>query len=57
MEQHCQLSSHGNYRSLLGIFPSSLRKLQPPSPQITFPVRVYQTYVSSEASIHAKASR
>ena len=35
MEQHCQLSCHGHYRSFLGIFPSSLRKLQPPSPQIT----------------------
>jgi Phage integrase family len=35
MEQYCQLSSHGNYRSFLGIFSSSLCKLQSPSPQIT----------------------
>src|SRR5580658_1305500 len=35
MEQYCQLARHGHYRSLLGIFSSSLRKLQPPSPQIT----------------------
>src|SRR6202158_2042763 len=35
MEQYRQLSSHGNYRSFLGILPSSLRKLQSPSPQIT----------------------
>src|SRR5712664_4731088 len=35
MEQYCQLSSHGNYRSFLGIFSSSLRKLPSPSPQIT----------------------
>src|ERR1700676_298657 len=35
MEQHRQLSSHGNYRSFLGIFSSSLRKLQSPSAQIT----------------------
>src|SRR6267378_1386708 len=35
MEQYCQLSGHGNYRSFLGIFSSSLRKLQSPSPQIT----------------------
>src|SRR5271165_2867933 len=31
MEQDRQLSCHGNHRSLLGIFPSSLRKLQSPS--------------------------
>jgi hypothetical protein len=42
MEQYRQLARHGHYRSLLGIFPTALRKLQPPSPQITFPVRVYQ---------------
>src|SRR5712664_4509369 len=35
MEQYCQLSGHGNYRSFLGIFSSSLRKLPSPSPQIT----------------------
>src|SRR4029077_1802579 len=35
MQQNRQLSSHGHHRSLLGIFPFSLRKLQPPSPQIT----------------------
>src|SRR5260221_10758824 len=35
MEQYCQLSSHGNYRSFLGIFSSSLCKLQSPSTQIT----------------------
>ena len=35
MEQDRQLSRHGNHRSLLGIFSSSLRKLQSPSPQIT----------------------
>src|SRR5437879_4408635 len=35
MEQYRQLSSHGNHRSLLGIFSSSLRKLPSPSPQIT----------------------
>src|SRR3984957_6468772 len=35
MQQHRHLSSHGNYRSFLGIFSSSLRKLQSPSPQIT----------------------
>src|SRR4029077_17965104 len=35
MEQYCQLWSHGNYRSFLGIFSSSLCKLQSPSPQIT----------------------
>src|SRR5229473_4392728 len=35
MEQYCQLSSHGNHRSFLGIFSSSLRKLPSPSPQIT----------------------
>src|SRR3984893_7208903 len=35
MEQYCQLSSHGNYHSFLGIFSSSLCKLQSPSPQIT----------------------
>jgi hypothetical protein len=34
MEQYRQLSSHCHYGSLLGIFSSSLRKLQPPSPQI-----------------------
>jgi hypothetical protein len=28
MQQYCQLSRHGHYRSLLGIFPSSLRKLR-----------------------------
>jgi hypothetical protein len=27
MQQYRQLSSHGNHRSFLGIFPSSLRKL------------------------------
>jgi hypothetical protein len=35
MEQYRQLSSHGHYRSLVGIFSSSLRKLPSPSPQIT----------------------
>jgi hypothetical protein len=35
MEQYRQLSSHGNHRSFLGIFPSALRKLPSPSPQIT----------------------
>jgi hypothetical protein len=34
MEQYCQLSRHGNHRSFLGIFSSSLCKLQSPSPQI-----------------------
>src|SRR6202166_2155325 len=34
MQQDRQLSSHGHHRSLLGIFPSSLRKLASPSPQI-----------------------
>src|SRR6266581_2905143 len=29
------LPAFGNYRSFLGIFSSSLRKLPPPSPQIT----------------------
>ena len=33
MEQDCQLSGHGNHRSLLGIFSSSLCKLQSPSDQ------------------------
>jgi hypothetical protein len=31
MEQYRQLSSHGNHRSFLGIFSSSLRKLPSPS--------------------------
>src|SRR6266481_2154985 len=35
MQQDRQLSCHGHDRSLLGIFPSSLRKLASPSPQIT----------------------
>src|ERR1700680_5041561 len=35
MQQHRQLSSHCHDGSLLGIFSTSLRKLQPPSPQIT----------------------
>src|SRR6266404_391807 len=35
MYQYRQLSSHGNHRSFLGIFPSSFRELQSPSPQIT----------------------
>ena len=35
MEQYRQLSSHCHYGSLLGIFSSSLRELQSPSPQIT----------------------
>jgi hypothetical protein len=35
MQQYCQLSSHGNYRSLLSILSSSLCKLPSPSPQIT----------------------
>src|ERR1700675_4348368 len=35
MEQYRQLSRHGHYRSLLGIFPSSFPKLSSPSPQIT----------------------
>src|ERR1700726_4731104 len=35
MQQYRQLSSHGHYSSLLGIFSSSLRKLPSPSPQIT----------------------
>src|ERR1700730_5054368 len=35
MQQYRQLSSHGNYRSFLGIFSSALRKLQSPSAQIT----------------------
>src|SRR3984957_3605374 len=34
MEQDRQLSSHGHHRSLLGIFSSSRRKFQSPSPQI-----------------------
>src|SRR6202790_3328993 len=35
MQQDRQLSSHGHDGSLLGIFPSSLRQLASPSPQIT----------------------
>src|SRR6202047_5384108 len=35
VEQYRQLSSHSNYCSFLGIFSSSLCKLQSPSPQIT----------------------
>jgi hypothetical protein len=35
MEQYRQLSRHGHYRSLLGVFSSSFRKLSSPSPQIT----------------------
>src|ERR1700722_18865397 len=35
MQQYRQLSSHGNHCSFLGIFSSSLRKFQSPSPQIT----------------------
>src|ERR1700686_3463246 len=35
MQQYRQLSSHGHDGSLLGIFPSSLRQLASPSPQIT----------------------
>jgi hypothetical protein len=35
MEQYRQLSRHRNHRWFLGIFPSALRQLQPPSPQIT----------------------
>jgi putative DNA primase/helicase len=34
MQQDRQLSSHGHHRSLLGIFSSSRRKFQSPSPQI-----------------------
>src|SRR6202140_2604700 len=35
MQQYRQFSSHGHHGSLLGIFPSSPRQLQSPSPQIT----------------------
>src|ERR1700733_6436315 len=35
MQQDRQFSSHGHHGSLLGIFPSSLRQLVSPSPQIT----------------------
>src|SRR5262252_528128 len=35
MEQYRQLSSHRHHCSFLAIFSSALRKLQPPSPQIT----------------------
>src|ERR1700733_7003761 len=35
MQQYCQLSRHGHYRSFLGIFSSSLCQLPSPSPQIT----------------------
>jgi len=35
MEQHRQLFELRDHRSLLGIFPPRLRKLPPPSPQIT----------------------
>ena len=35
MQQYRQLSGHRNYRSFFPIFPSTLCKLQSPSPQIT----------------------
>src|ERR1700676_3256551 len=47
MQQYRQLSSHGHHRSLLGIFPSSLRKLLSPSPQITVLAKRSQNVVRS----------
>src|ERR1700686_4456359 len=47
MQQYRQLSSHGHHRSLLGIFPSSLRKLASPSPQITVFAKRSQNVVRS----------
>src|SRR5271156_1093409 len=35
MEQYRQLARHGNHRSFLGVFSSSLSQLPAPSPQIT----------------------
>ena len=40
MKQYRQLSRYRNHRSFLGVFPSSLRELQSPAPQIAvFPKR------------------
>src|SRR5271169_4324749 len=47
MQQYRQLSSHGHDGSLLGIFPSSLRKLASPSPQITVFAKRPQNVVRS----------
>src|SRR5258706_620386 len=35
MKQHCQLPSHSNHGSFLGILSSSLGQLQSPAPQVT----------------------
>jgi hypothetical protein len=35
MQQHRQLARDRYHRSFLGVFPSSLRQLEPPAPQIT----------------------
>src|SRR5437667_11423776 len=47
MEQYRQLSSHCHHGSLLGVFSSSLRKLQSPSPQITVFAKRPQNVVRS----------
>src|SRR6202140_5272674 len=47
MQQDRQLSCHGHHRSLLGIFPSSLRKLASPSPQIAVLAKRSQNVVRS----------
>ena len=53
MEQYRQLSGHRNYRSFLGIFSSSLRKLPSPSPQIT----VFSKMTDEELVRFGKAAR